>query len=119
MPSTVYDVVIVGSGAAGGTLASRLARSGAHVALVEGGPKLNTRTDFNTHSMPYEFANRHIPVMKPGKPGMDSQRTRGAGGKTQTWNAVAWRFGPRDFKGTDPDDGAGETWPIESPVTRL
>lgn len=113
MPSTVYDVVIVGSGAAGGTLASRLARAGAHVALVEGGPKLNTRTDFNTHAMPFEFANRHIPVMKPGKPGMDSQRTRGAGGKTQTWNAVAWRFGQRDFKGKDHDGGAGENWPID------
>ena len=113
MPSTVYDVVIIGSGAAGGTLASRLARAGAHVALVEGGPKLNTRTDFNTHAMPYEFANRHIPVMKPGKPGMDSQRTRGAGGKTQTWNAVAWRLGQRDFKGKNHDDGAGENWPID------
>ena len=112
MPSKVYDVVIVGSGAAGGTLASRLARAGAQVALVEGGPKLNTRTDFNTHAMPWEFANRHIPVMKPGKPGMDSQRTRGAGGKTQTWNAVAWRFSQRDFKGKDWDDGAGENWPI-------
>jgi choline dehydrogenase-like flavoprotein len=113
MPSTVYDVVIVGSGAAGGSLASRLARAGAHVALVEGGPKLNTRTDFNTHAMPFEFANRHIPVMKPGKPGMDSQRTRGAGGKTQTWNAVAWRFSQRDFKGRDFDNGAGENWPLD------
>lgn len=113
MASTVYDVVIVGSGAAGGTLASRLARAGAHVALVEGGPKINTRTDFNTHAMPFEFANRHIPVMKPGKQGMDSQRTRGAGGKTLTWNAVAWRFSQRDFKGKDHDGGAGENWPID------
>jgi len=113
MASTIYDVIIVGSGAAGGTLASRLARAGAHVALIEGGPKLNTRTDFNTHAMPYEFANRHIPVMKPGKPGMDSQRTRGAGGKTQTWNAVAWRFSQRDFKGKDHDGGAGENWPLD------
>jgi choline dehydrogenase-like flavoprotein len=51
--------VIVGSGAAGGTLAAHLARSGARVAIVEGGPRVNTRTDFNTHAMPFDYPNRH------------------------------------------------------------
>ena len=97
MPSKVYDVVIVGSGASGGTLSAHLARSGVDVAVVEGGPKINTHTDFNTHAMPYEFANRHIPVMKPGKQGFDSERARGIGGKSLTWNAVAWRMSHRDF----------------------
>ncbi len=31
-----------------------------------------------------------------------------------TWNAVAWRFGHRDFKGRSID-GAGEDWPIDYP----
>lgn len=106
-----YDVVIVGSGAAGGTLAAHLARMGADVAVVEGGPRINTRTDFNTHAMPYEFPNRSIPSMKPGKEGMRTERTRGLGGKTMLWNAVAWRFSERDFRGKD-FDGAGENWPI-------
>src|SRR5919199_492776 len=112
MASKVYDVVVVGSGAAGGTLSAHLARKGVSVALVEGGPKVNTRTDFNTHAMPFEFANRHIPTMKPGKPGFDSERSRGLGGKTMLWNAVALRFGPRDFKGKTID-GIGADWPIE------
>ena len=77
MAKKVYDVVIVGSGAAGGTLAAHLARAGIDVAVVEGGPRVNTRTDFNTHAMPYEFTNRHIPTMKPGKQGFDGERTRG------------------------------------------
>ncbi len=111
MPSRVFDVVIVGSGAAGGTLAAHLARAGADVALVEGGPKVNTRTDFNTHALPFEFSNRHIPTMKNGKPGFDSERSRGVGGKTLLWNAVAWRYSQRDFKGRT-HDGAGEDWPI-------
>ncbi|MBC7925716.1 MAG: GMC family oxidoreductase [Bryobacteraceae bacterium] len=50
--------------------------------------------------------------MKPGKQGFDSERTRGLGGKTMLWNAVAWRQSQRDFKGKDHDDGAGENWPI-------
>lgn len=111
MPSRIYDVVVVGSGPSGGTLAAHLARQGVDVAIVEGGPKINTRTDFNTHAMPFEFANRHIPTMKRGKPGMDSERTRGIGGKSLTWNAVAWRLSERDFKGKTYE-GAGEDWPF-------
>jgi choline dehydrogenase-like flavoprotein len=112
MQRTTFDVVIAGSGAAGGTLAAHLARRGARVAIVEGGPRVNTRTDFNTHAMPFDYPNRHIPTMRPGKPGFDSERTRGVGGKTMLWNAVALRFSQRDFKGRS-SEGAGEDWPID------
>jgi choline dehydrogenase-like flavoprotein len=112
MQPTIFDVVIVGSGAGGGTLAAHLARQGVTVALVEGGPRVDTRTDFNTHALPFEFPNRQIPAMRPGKEGFDSERSRGVGGKTMLWNAVALRFSQRDFKGRTYD-GAGEDWPID------
>lgn len=112
MQDSTFDVVIVGSGASGGTLAAHLARRGVKVAIVEGGPRVNTRTDFNTHAMPFDFPNRQIPTMRPGKPGFDSERSRGVGGKTMLWNAVALRFSQRDFKGRT-FEGAGEDWPID------
>lgn len=111
MPSKEYDVVVIGSGAGGGTLSAQLANQGAAVLVLEGGPVVNTRTDFNTHALPYEFPRRHIPIMKPGKPGFDGERSRGVGGKTMLWNAVALRMSQRDFKGRQ-HDGAGEDWPI-------
>ena len=111
MGAKIYDVVVIGSGAGGGTLSARVAELGADVLVLEGGPKLNTRTDFNTHALPYEFPFRHIPTMKPGKPGMDGERSRGLGGKTQLWNAVSLRFSQRDFKGRQ-HDGRGEDWPF-------
>jgi choline dehydrogenase-like flavoprotein len=112
MTQRIYDVCVVGSGAAGGTLSAHLAHLGADVIVVEGGPKVDTRTAFNTHGMPYEFPLRHIPTMRPGVPGFDSERSRGVGGKTMLWNAVALRLSHRDFKGRSID-GAGEDWPID------
>lgn len=112
MASKIYDVCVVGSGPSGGTLSAHLARAGVDVVVVEGGPVVNTRTAFNTHAMPFEFPNRHIPTMKPGKEGFDSERSRGVGGKSMLWNAVAWRQSPRDFKGRSYE-GAGEDWPID------
>jgi choline dehydrogenase-like flavoprotein len=111
MQNDPFDVVIVGSGAAGGTLAAHLARRGVKVAIVEGGPRVNTRTDFNTHAMPFDFPTRQIPTMRPGKDGFDTERSRGVGGKTMLWNAVALRFSQRDFKGRTYE-GAGEDWPV-------
>ncbi|MFN8005942.1 MAG: GMC family oxidoreductase [Terriglobia bacterium] len=111
LSSTTFDVCVVGSGASGGTLSSRLARAGLNVIVLEGGPKIDTSRAFNTHALPYEFKNRKVPLMAPGAGNFDDDRGRGVGGKTLLWNAVAWRLSERDFKGYS-FEGAGVDWPL-------
>src|SRR5690349_13294940 len=51
----VYDAVIVGSGAAGGTMAWVLVNAGLRVAMLEAGPKREHMVDFAYHEpFPYE-----------------------------------------------------------------
>src|SRR6201992_583419 len=56
----VYDVVIIGSGAGGGTATKVLADLGVNVALIEAGPMLNPAKDFKEHMWPYQVDHRGV-----------------------------------------------------------
>ena len=58
--SSVYDVVIIGSGAGGGTVTKVLADLGVSVALLEAGPMLDPAKDFKEHMWPYQVPHRGI-----------------------------------------------------------
>jgi choline dehydrogenase-like flavoprotein len=54
----VHDVVIIGSGAGGGTATKVLADLGFSVTLLEAGPMLNPAKDFKEHVWPYQVSHR-------------------------------------------------------------
>src|SRR6202161_3926255 len=54
----VYDVVIIGSGAGGGTATKVLADLGVSVTLLEAGPMLHPEKDFTEHMWPYQVPHR-------------------------------------------------------------
>ena len=54
----VADVVIIGSGAGGGTATKVLTDLGVHVTLLEAGPMLHPATDFKEHKWPYDYPHR-------------------------------------------------------------
>src|SRR5207302_11215591 len=54
----IYDVCIVGSGAAGGTAAKVLTEGGLSVIMLEAGPALDPSEDFKEHVWPYELPHR-------------------------------------------------------------
>jgi choline dehydrogenase-like flavoprotein len=133
--ATVYDAVVVGSGAAGGMAATELCLKGLKVLLLEAGPNLNFATDFHHHVKPYQFAFRgrirprerakyNYTANEWNKPHFVNElenpytgkkfvwvRARAVGGKTLHWGLVSLRFSPRDFQAARYD-GYGENWPI-------
>ena len=54
----IYDVVIIGSGAGGGTAAHVLTAKGLRCAVLEAGPMIDPRRDFKEHKWPYDYPHR-------------------------------------------------------------
>jgi choline dehydrogenase-like flavoprotein len=132
----VYDVCIIGSGAAGGTAAKILTEGGLKVVMLEAGPPVNPEKDFKEHVWPYQLPHRGAGVggkasdnfsefLAPngsweieGEPYTTAQgsrfrwfRSRIVGGRTNHWGRIALRFAPVDFKSRS-SDGMGDDWPI-------
>ena len=130
---TVYDVVIVGSGAGGGMAAKVLTEAGANVLMLEAGVMFDTRRDSKMMAWPYNSPRRGLPIPErqfgefdagwggwtlegepytsaPGER-FDWFRTRMLGGRTNHWGRISLRFGPDDFRRKSLD-GLGDDWPI-------
>lgn len=130
----VYDVVVVGSGAAGGITAKVLVEKGLKVAMLEAGPLRDQWKDFPYHEQfPYEdpyrlFKEKQSPqsemkarysfIKNPDEPYTTPQelpyewfRTRNVGGRTLFWGRFINRFNEIDLKGYSTD-GHGKDWPI-------
>ncbi|HTS57630.1 MAG TPA: GMC family oxidoreductase [Terriglobales bacterium] len=134
----VYDVCIVGSGAAGGMAAKILTEGGLEVVMLEAGPTLDPNKDFKEHVWPYDLAHRgagiagmyyNIPYIneftapnafftikgEPYTTAPDTKfmwlRSRIVGGRTNHWARIALRFAEVDFRGRSTD-GMGDDWPI-------
>ena len=136
--STVHDVVVVGSGAGGGTVTKVLADLGVSVLLMEAGPMLNM-ADLKEHMWPYNVPHRgagpkgeaysgrptgftysatYGGAQLAGEPytvapGSDFSwfRSRVLGGRTNHYGRVTLRFADYDFKPRSRD-GLGFDWPI-------
>jgi choline dehydrogenase-like flavoprotein len=139
--SPVYDVVIIGSGAGGGTVTKVLADLGVNVALLEAGGPLDPAKDFKEHMWPYQVPHRGIGEggagyfgknpwafgyftatnggwQLPGEPytvapgsKFEWFRSRIVGGRTNHYGRISLRFADYDFAPYSRD-GLGTDWPI-------
>jgi choline dehydrogenase-like flavoprotein len=69
----VYDVCIIGSGAAGGGAAKVLTEGGLEVVMLEAGPLLDPAKHFSEHKWPYQLPHRGAGI---GGSGYDAYGSR-------------------------------------------
>jgi choline dehydrogenase-like flavoprotein len=115
MQQPQYDVIIIGTGAGGGTIAHALAATGARILLVE-------RGDF----VPQEDENWNPAAVWRDLRYRTSERwldDRGrefqpythycVGGNTKFWGSVLYRLRREDFQAVDHAEGVSPAWPID------
>ncbi|MCC7415630.1 MAG: GMC family oxidoreductase [Acidobacteria bacterium] len=111
--TTHYDVVIIGSGAGGGTLARALAPTGRRILVVERGGDI-VREAGNWNPAVVWVEQRYRAKERWLTPGGEFQPNihYGVGGNTKFWGAVLYRLREEDFEATRHADGESPAWPI-------
>jgi choline dehydrogenase-like flavoprotein len=110
----VYDVIIIGTGAGGGTLAHDLAPSGKRILLLERGGWL-PREKQNWSAEEVFVENRYVSketwLDKDGAPFQPGIHYF-VGGATKMYGAALYRLRERDFGALRHHDGISPAWPI-------
>ena len=110
-----YDVIVIGSGAGGGTLVRHLAPSGKRVLLLERGDWL-PREPQNWQAHDVFVENRYVSADTwyddHGKP-FQPQVHYCVGGATKLYGAALYRLREEDFGELRHHDGISPAWPID------
>ena len=109
-----FDVIIVGSGAGGGTLAKQLAPSGKSILILERGDWLKREAE-NWDATAVFVQNRYISPEtwydRDGRP-FQPQVHYFVGGATKMFGAALYRLRKEDFGELRHHDGISPAWPI-------
>jgi choline dehydrogenase-like flavoprotein len=109
-----YDVIIIGTGAGGGTLANTIAGSGKRILLLERGNFLPREMD-NWDPAPVFIDGRYISPETwydaDGK-AFQPQVHYFVGGATKLYGAALYRLRPQDFDELKHVDGVSPAWPL-------
>jgi choline dehydrogenase-like flavoprotein len=109
-----YDVIIIGSGAGGGTLAWKLAPSGKKILLLERGPYVpRERENWSTRAVNVEgrYNTKETWLDRNGKP-LHPHTNYFVGGNTKFYGAALFRLRKEDFGELAHAGGVSPAWPI-------
>ena len=111
----VYDIVIIGSGAGGGTIAHALAPSGARILIVERGEFVpqedaNWSPDAVWKDLRYRTPENWLD--EQGRE-FNPYTHYNVGGNTKFWGCVLYRLRREDFQEVQHADGVSPAWPID------
>ena len=109
-----YDVIVIGSGAGGGTLVHRLAPSGKRILLLERGGWL-TREPQNWRATDVMVDNRYVSPdtwYYPDGSSFAPEVHYFVGGATKRYGAALYRLRKEDFGELKEQSGISPAWPI-------
>ena len=109
-----YDVIIIGTGAGGGTLARKLAPSGKKILILERGDFVKREPDnWNPRAVNLEakYNTKEVWYDRDGKP-LHPHTNYNVGGNTKFYGAALFRMRERDFEEVKHLDGISPAWPI-------
>lgn len=109
-----YDIVIIGSGAGGGTLAWKLAPTGKRILLVERGPYVPREKDnWNPRAVNLEARyNTKEEWLTSDGTKLHPHTNYYVGGNTKFYGAALFRFRENDFGEVRHHGGISPAWPI-------
>ncbi len=113
VPDKDYDVVIIGSGVGGGSVALQLAGSGARVLILERGPVLPREPqNWDPEAVFCELRYRSSETWTSGERRFRPGQYYFVGGHTKFYGAAMFRLRERDFGAIEHEDGVSPAWPI-------
>ena len=110
-----YDILIIGSGAGGGTMAHALADTPARILLVERGefvPQEAENWDPEAVWKKLRYQTREEWLDDRGQ-SFRPYTHYNVGGNTKFWGAVLYRLRREDFQAVEHLDGISPAWPID------
>ncbi|MEO0706104.1 MAG: GMC family oxidoreductase [Cyanobacteria bacterium J06649_5] len=110
-----YDVIIVGTGAGGGTLAQKLAPTGKKILILERGSRMALEDQNRADVDVFKKDRYHAPEQwydQDGEP-FSPQTNYAVGGNTKIYSASLMRMRDRDFEAVTYQDGITPEWPIK------
>ena len=113
--STRYDVIIIGTGAGGGTLAYHLASTGKRILLLERGdfvPREKDNWSSRAVNVEARYQAREVWRDRDGQP-LHPHTNYNVGGNTKFYGAALFRLRERDFTALAHHGGVSPAWPIE------
>lgn len=110
-----FDIIIIGSGAGGGTLARELAPTGRKILIVERGDFIPQEDqNWNPTAVWKDLRYRTTETWLDASGQAFVPYTHYCvGGNTKFWGTVLFRLRPEDFKETQHMDGTSPAWPID------
>jgi choline dehydrogenase-like flavoprotein len=109
-----YDLIIIGTGAGGGTLARKLAPTGKRILLLErGGYVPREKNNWNPRAVNVEglYQTKEVWRDKDGKP-LHPHTNYCVGGNTKFYGAALFRLRKEDFGELRHHGGVSPAWPV-------